>query len=44
MIDFFDSITEMSITQFIFLCLCIMCITCILVAFFRIFWNRKDKD
>lgn len=41
---FFDLITGMSILQFVFLCLCVICVTMIICFFLRIFWNRRDQD
>lgn len=40
MIEIFDFILEMTTMQFIFMCLCIVCVTLMICAFFRIFWKK----
>lgn len=44
MIEFLEYINEMSTAQFVFLCVCVFCVTLILCFFLRIFWNRKGGD
>ena len=43
MIEFLEYINDMSTTQFIFLCLCVFCITLVICFFLRIFWNKNNN-
>lgn len=44
MTAFFEFINDMSIMQFVFLCLCVICVTLIICSFLRIFWNRSNHE
>lgn len=35
-----DFIADMGLFEFIFLCLSLICITVVIVTFFRIFWKK----